>query len=32
MKTYYTSESIIEFLKREMIILIIGNPPYDTRN
>ena len=29
MKTYYTPKEIEQYIKREMIIVIIGNPPYE---
>ena len=30
MKTYYTPKEVQEYIKREMIKSLIGNPPYET--
>ena len=30
MKTYYTPKEIQDYIKREMIKALIGNPPYET--
>ena len=28
-KIYYTPDSVLDYIRREQIIVIIGNPPYE---
>ena len=30
-RTYYTAQSIQDYIRGQEIIVIIGNPPYETR-